>query len=1109
MINQNGKNGSSTGKEPGEDRPDSFVRQDDGSVFKLDVSRSATSSLRDIHGVQSDLSLSGSAPDSGKSGTPEKDPLRDTLSRLSGREEKYVLVREIGRGGMGFVVGTLDTDIRREVAMKLLHSGKDASRESVLRFLEEAQIQGQLEHPSICPVHELGLDGAGRVYFTMKLIKGKSLGGMIRKAKEDSQFHREHLSSTRALNLFLKICDGLAFAHSRGVIHRDMKPDNIMVGNFGEVYIMDWGLARIAGRKDDRRPGVALCERAEGRESLKTMDGSVIGTPAYMPPEQARGQVDELDERSDIYSLGALLYELLTLECPFFGKTTTDILRYVITKNPWYPSRRVAGHNISPELDVIVMKCLAKEKEKRYQTVGDLKVDIEDYLAGKPISTMDYSLPAIFRKWVGRNPVRSALGLALIVVFLVSFVSIVKLWRDASGAEQRALASMKETQEHLVKSLIEQARFYEEKKEFNTAVSLYEEVRDKVVEEHLDVESFINLRIWKARRDSYPIKNMIPCLGGRVTGLAVSPDGRLIAAGDREGSVHFYDHDTGEEQKALSGHLDEVTDVTFDPSGDLLASCSLDGSIRIREVKTGGDITVLSSHTGSVICLDFSPDGRLLASGGMDGFVRLWNVPAWSEQAVLKVGASSVRDLEFSPDGRWLVVGSEGEQACIWDVATRRMIKQLGVSNSPVHTATFNWNGDTVAVGYAHGNIALWDPSFREGDSIRVLDKHTEGVHALAFLDGENTLASASADHTVRIWSSSGPHSSLTGHRGPVLSMAVSPDESTLVSGCRAGMIMTWDLTRERTIETLWQGDETVIQAMACSPDGRLIAVAGDDKIIRIIEKDTGAELVTLSGHKDELTYLAFHPDSGMIASAGLDKQVKLWDVKEGKEVAALAVSGYFVHALAFNSNGRLLATGGDAGITIWDTVSKQQITVITDHECPVGALAFSPDGKFLASGDFGLKTLVWDTITWKMSAGFAATGHECTSLAFSPDGKILASAGNNGQILLYSPYDRNIVGDLDGHRGRVTTLAFSPDSRLMASGSYDQTVRFWNVKSCEEITALGLQDILVTVHFTPDTRTLIAGTDSEISLVDLGDAARPLDLDDTVEPLEHREVTP
>ncbi len=1107
-MNQDHTTDTPAGNETPEADRGSFLRQDDGSVFKLDVSRSASSSLRDIHGVESDLSLTG-----GESGSPGKDILRDTLSRFSGREEKYVLVREIGRGGMGFVVGTLDTDIRREVAMKLLHGGKDASRESILRFLEEAQIQGQLEHPSICPVHELGLDGTGRVYFTMKLIKGKSLGNMIRKAKTDGEFHREHLSTTRALNLFLKICDGLAFAHSRGVLHRDMKPDNIMVGDFGEVYIMDWGLARITDRSDDRQAGVTIRDADDNHESLNTLDGSILGTPAYMPPEQARGQVDELDERSDIYSLGALLYELLTLECPFFGKTATDILRYVITKDPWYPSRRAVRHNISPELDVIVMKCLEKDKEKRYQSIADLKADIEDYLAGKPISTMEYSLPEVFRKWVARNPVRSSLILALIVVFLVSFLSIVKLWRDAASAEQRAVVSMKDTQKHLVRSLIGQARFHEEKKEFNIAVSLYEEVRDKVMDGRLDVEPFIDLRIWKARRNSYPIKNLIPCTGGRVPAVAVSPDGRLLAAGDKEGSVRLYDLAAGEELKVLTGHLDEVTDVAFNPSGNLLASSSLDGSIRLREAETGDEITVLTSHTGIIKCLDFSPDGRFLASGGFDGTIRLWKSADWTQQTVLKAELQQsegiVWDLDFSPDGRWLAAGYGDYQARLWDMEKHQVIDQVHSDSSPVNALAFNWCGDTMAVGYIHGLILQWDATIREGDRFKVLRGHNEGVHDLKYLDGENHLASASSDHTIRIWEGDSVISSLTGHRGPVLSLAVSPDESTLVSGCRAGMIMTWDLTRKRTIHNLWQGDETVILTMACSSDGRLIAVGGDDKSIRIIEKDTGSETVFQSGHDDEITSLAFHPDSGMIASAGLDKQVKLWDVKEGQEVAALTVPGYFVHALTFNLNGRLLAAAGDAGITIWDTVSKQQITVITDHECPVGALAFSPDGKFLASGDFGMKTLVWDTITWKMSAGFGAPGHECTSLAFSPDGKVLASAGNNGQILLYDPRTRNFIGELDGHRGRVTTMAFGSDPRLIASGSYDQTVRFWDTGSCEEITALGFRDMLVEVHFTPDAQTLIAGTGTEISLVDLGVAAAPLDPGGTAGSLHHREVSP
>ncbi|MHC5079634.1 MAG: serine/threonine-protein kinase [Planctomycetota bacterium] len=286
-----------------------------------------TAHLRSKTGIRGEISL------------PSED-LREETPAGPASKGRYGVLGEIARGGMGAIVKLVDNDIRRPVAMKVILG--EGVKERVERFVEEAQVTGQLEHPNIVPVHELGLDPDGKVYFTMKLVKGESLDAIIDAlADKDPEVVRNYPLS-HLLQIFLKVCDAIAFAHSKGVIHRDLKPENVMVGRFGEVLVMDWGLAKVRGREDTAVEELVETVRSE-REVGKTLSGEVMGTPSYMPPEQASGKVERIDERSDVFALGAMLYKILTHEAPYTGSHVTEVLTKAVTcaykaprvKSPW------------------------------------------------------------------------------------------------------------------------------------------------------------------------------------------------------------------------------------------------------------------------------------------------------------------------------------------------------------------------------------------------------------------------------------------------------------------------------------------------------------------------------------------------------------------------------------------------------------------------------------------------------------------------------------------------------------------------------------------------------------------------------------------------------
>jgi serine/threonine protein kinase len=335
--------------------------------------------------------------------------------------KRYVVVKEIARGGMGKVLEVEDTELRRSVALKVLRKELLGRRDVVERFLEEAQITGQLEHPNIVPVHEMGVDGAGNLYFTMKLVEGASLAEVLLRLREGNRDALNEYPLLRLLDVFIKICEGMSFAHNRGVIHRDLKPANIMVGRFGEVQVMDWGVAKVVGRQfrsSDNDSGIVLTDRLDAG-AAHTMMGSIIGTPSYMSPEQAKGEIDTINHESDIFSLGVILYEMLCLRSPWTGKSSDEVLEQVREMTPMKPRERNPDVEIPTELERLALKCLEKDPDRRIDTVKELAENVRNFIEGRAMGSVEYSPFRLAAKWVGRNK-KEVFGTLLALIAVVA-----------------------------------------------------------------------------------------------------------------------------------------------------------------------------------------------------------------------------------------------------------------------------------------------------------------------------------------------------------------------------------------------------------------------------------------------------------------------------------------------------------------------------------------------------------------------------------------------------------------------------------------------------------------------------------------------------------------
>jgi formylglycine-generating enzyme required for sulfatase activity len=352
----------------------------------------------------------------------------------------YRIVREIGRGGMGAILRVWDEELGRHLAMKVALGDAGASGQ-LERFLEEARVTGRLDHPGIVPVHELGLDAQGRRFFTMKLVEGRDMKQIL----ELVFAGKEGWNQTRALGVILKVCEAMAYAHSKGIIHRDLKPANVMVGGFGEVFVMDWGLARVLDRADPRDMRLADKENAEHASAshLLTVDGAVLGTPAYMPPEQARGDIEALSPRSDVYSVGAMLYHLLARQMPYVPPGTRSPAREVLERvraGPPAPLHELNAQ-VPAELAAICEKAMARDPAQRYAGTLAFAEDLRAFLEGRVVAAYETGALAELRKWIARNrALAAACGAAILILaagLVVSSSLSVTARRERARADER------------------------------------------------------------------------------------------------------------------------------------------------------------------------------------------------------------------------------------------------------------------------------------------------------------------------------------------------------------------------------------------------------------------------------------------------------------------------------------------------------------------------------------------------------------------------------------------------------------------------------------------------------------------------------------------------
>ena len=1026
-----------------------------------------------------------SAPPAGLGGE-----LGDAEQLTTEHPGRYALKSEKGRGGVGRVLVAYDEHIHREIALKELLPESAASvapadaspmrRSAALtaRFLREARITGQLEHPGIVPVYELGRRSDGTVYYTMKLVRGQTLSDKLRAS-------RGIADRLKLLPHYLDLCNAIAYAHSRGVIHRDIKPQNVMVGEFGETVLLDWGLAKVKGQADERAEQLAdevrLLKEAGGAD---TVEGKPIGTPSYMPPEQADGRIEDIDERSDVWSLGAVLYEILTGQPPFTGPTALEVIGEVLT-DAVKPVRE-AFRDAPPELAAVAERCLQRDPQQRYQGVERLAGDVAAYTSGGLVSAYTYSATKILARWARkRRAAWTTAGVALVLLIAVGWTSYARVVQANAKLTRSNYALLASALVAKSANLVDV--YY--RWQVGTLLSLQAAKYENTYQGELTGETQTQLH-YLASKIAYGSSVLRVVESGWGPYVAFSPDGKLLASwvdGDKTG-VRLWRLDALDAKPIVLRHSSGVDGVAFSPNGKLLARNSCDGTMRLWRLDAlSAEPTVLRGRGSYPV---FSPDCKLLASAGADKTVRLWRLDALSAEPTVLRGCGSYP--AFSPNGKLLASASEDGEVRLWRLdALSTEPAVLRGCGSPF---AFSPDGKLLAsVGSSYKDpVRLWRLDALSAEP-NVLRGNEGDVLNVAFSPDGKRVASVSDDHTIRLWrldALSAEPTVLRGHESTVSTQVAFSPDGKLLASTSDKTVRLWRLDALSAVPTVLRGHEDTVWFVTFSPDGKLLA-STSDKTVRLWRLDAlSTEPAVLRGHENEVWDVAFSPDGRLLASAGWDKTVRLWQLDAlSAEPTVLRGHEDAVRCVAFSPDGKLLASASWDTVRIWrlDALSAEP-TVLRgdgDDRDDVTEIAFSPDGELLALAGGTVRLWRLDALSVEPTVlgGREELG---TQVAFSPDCRLLATASEDKTVRLWRLDALSAEPTvLRGHEGGVVQVAFSPDGKLLASASWDHTVRLWRLDalSAEPTVLRGLK--IGGVHrmaFSPDGKLLaeVSGTDDD-----------------------------
>ncbi len=988
----------------------------------------------------------------------------------------YDLLEAIAHGGMGIVYRARHRALRREVALKLLLSGAFASPDFVQRFQREAAAAASLRHPNIVGVYEVG-EVDGQPYMAMEYVAGRTLAESVQS---------EPLPAEAAARYLQAVAEAVQHAHDHGLLHRDLKPSNVIVDPHDQPRVTDFGLAK----------------QMDGSTDL-TVTGQMLGSPNYLPPEVAMGREGQGSAASDVYSLGATLYHLLTGRPPLVAGSLTETLVRIREETPIAP--RLMNPSVPADLDTICQKCLEKDPGHRYATARELAEDLGRWRRGEPIRARPAGVMERSWKWGRRHPAQAALAvtvaLALVAVGLTSLWFNIRLAKARDESERNrqlsetnrlaAEASARASQASLIRmQVLAGNRLAAEGDPLSAGLWYAEALRQESVGASNRRAEVTHRRRLAGVWASAP--RLVAAYAGAFDypDVQFSPDGRwLLLAG---GQARLLDLRTGKDAGWFAAASRGYSFFTLSPKGDRMVELSSDRAHPSRLWRLGGE----GSKEGSWMPLPqgvtqpvaFSPDGRRFLTGGAS--IRFWDTESGVEQASPLPTGLTAKNLEFSADGRRLLVRAVADSSYrVWDLESGTALSPAVPGEYYCAPPVLSPDGEAVVSSGREGDPELALLRLSEpGKPRRLL---VSPVFAQAFHPSGRWFATGHWDGRVRMWSADTlePIGQPLVIPGGVVSLAFTADGSRLAAAGFGKEVRVWDVPEGR-LTTAPMRLGTSVSRVTLSPDGRYVLAVGEARLVRVWDLHEPSS-PSLPGGEVEVTQFDLS-SRGVIAGWDREGRGHVWEsdpaVGKGsfqRRLLPTSIPGGVRLVLFHPAGDRVVTVGIDARVQLWSLGGGERVWEMSSGSNAPSVLRFTPDGqRLLLAGTDGRIQL--REVTGGQEIGPSLEhGSAILDVAFSPDGRRLATAGVNGLVRLWEMPGGRLIEQGLAHESEVVRVSFSPDgTRLLTSvadgGSAALYAQLWDART---LTPMGERmqhrDGVVEARFFPDgSRVATAGED-------------------------------